>query len=153
MLATVMWLLAGVVVNQQPEETAAADTRPSTTGVTSPSPLASPSSVTSPSSVSSPSPGSDRDRILAIIADAHSGKYFSNEFQDTYPKSAEMGMVQGMIWKADGDPTVTVTDPLLACTLSFVETHLTFREAFRQPQSAKRIGIRAGFACLDYITV
>jgi len=90
---------------------------------------------------------------MAIIADAHSGKYFSNDFQDTYPKSAEMGMVQGMIWKAGGDPTVTVTDPLLACTLSFVETHLTFREAFRQPQSAKRIGMRAGFACLDYITV
>jgi hypothetical protein len=85
---------------------------------------------------------------LAIIADAHSDKYFSNRFQDAYPRSAEKGIVLGMIWKTDRNPTMT--DAVLACTLSFMESHVTFRDVARHPESAEKLGMRAGFACLDY---
>ena len=85
---------------------------------------------------------------MAIIADAHSDTYFSNRFQDTYPKSAEKGMVLGMIWKADRNPSMT--DAALACTLSFIESHVTFRDVVRHPESTTKLGMRAGFACLDY---
>jgi hypothetical protein len=67
---------------------------------------------------------SDPGRIPAIVADAHSGKYFANTFEDSYPKAAEIGMVTGMARTTDGDPTVT--DALLACSLSYIETHMSF---------------------------
>jgi hypothetical protein len=135
-LAVIMWLVAGTLTSPQPEEVVASDTPRSATAVTSPSP------------VPSPSPGIDRDRALAIITDAHSGKYFSNRFQETYPRSAEKGMVLGMIWKADQNPMMA--DAAIACTLSFIESHSTFREIANHPESTKKLGTKAGFACLDY---
>src|SRR4029453_9050922 len=39
------------------------------------------------------SPVTNHDRVLAIIADAHSGKYFSNKFEDSYPKAIEIALV------------------------------------------------------------
>lgn len=59
--------------------------------------------------------------------------------------------MKGMVMATDGDPTVT--DALLACSLSFVETHVSFMEFVTHPKSAKRIGIKAGFACLDYMNL
>ena len=49
----------------------------------------SPPVVTTPGVGTSPGPVSDPGRISAIVADAHSGKYFSNTFEDSYPKAAE----------------------------------------------------------------
>jgi hypothetical protein len=112
----------------------------------------SPTVVTTPRTGTSPSPVSDRGRISAIVADAHSGKYFSNKFGDSYPKAAEIGMMKGMIRATDGDPTVS--DALLACSLSYVETHLSFTELVKKdPESAKKLGVKAGFACLDYMNL
>ena len=111
----------------------------------------SPTMVTTPSVGTSPSAVSDRSRILAIVADAHSGTYFSNKFEDSYPKAAEIGMMKGMIRATDGDPTMS--DALLACSLSYVETHVSFMELVTDPKSAKKIGVKAGFACLDYMNL
>ena len=112
----------------------------------------SPTVVTTPTIGTSPSPVSDRSRILAIVADAHSGKYFSNKFRDTYPKAAVIGMVTGMARSTDGDPNVS--DVLLACSLSYIETHLSFTELMtKDPKSTQRIGVKAGFACIDYLNL
>ncbi len=111
----------------------------------------SPTMVTTPSVGTSPSAVSDRSRISAIVADAHSGKYFANKFEDSYPKAAEIGMMKGMIRATDGDPTMS--DALLACSLSYVETHVSFMELVTDPKSAKKIGVKAGFACLDYMNL
>ena len=111
----------------------------------------SPTMVTTPSVGTSPSAVSDRSRILAIVADAHSGTYFSNKFEDSYPKAAEIGMMKGMIRATDGDPTMS--DALLACSLSYVETHVSFMELVTDPKSGKKIGVKAGFACLDYMNL
>jgi hypothetical protein len=94
---------------------------------------------------------SDRGRISAIVADAHSGKYFSNKFEDSYPKAAEIGMMKGMIRATDDDPTMS--DALLACSLSYIETHVSFMELVTDPRSAKKIGVKAGFACLDHMNL
>jgi hypothetical protein len=141
-LASVIWLLSAATGSPEEKEEEGGARRFATT-VTSP--------VASPSPITTPGPGRERDRILAIIADAHSGKYFSNEFQDTYSKAAEMAMVKGMILRIDDDPITT--EPLLACTLSFVETHVSSHQVLSHPQSAKKIGLRAGFACSDYMNL
>jgi hypothetical protein len=109
----------------------------------------SPTIVTTPSVGTSPSPVSDPGRILAIVADAHSGKYFSNKFEDSYPKAVEIALVTGLARTTDGNPTVT--DGVLACTLSYIETHLSSMELIKKdPKSTEKIGVKAGFACLDY---
>src|SRR5262245_12867408 len=109
-----------------------------------------PTEVTTPSIGISPGPVSDPSRISSIVADAHSGKYFSNKFEDSYPKAAEIGIVTGMARTTEDDPTVS--DALLACSLSYIETHMPLLELLKMdPESAKRIGAKAGFACLDYM--
>ena len=115
---------------------------------TAPSPIV----VTILSVGTSPNPVSDPGRISAIVADAHSGKYFANTFEDSYPKAAEIGMVTGMARTTDGDPTVS--DELLACSLSYIETHMSLTELLKQDQkSAEKIGVKAGIACLDYMNL
>jgi hypothetical protein len=95
------------------------------------------------------SPLSDPGRISAIVADAHSGRYFSNKFEDTYPKAVEIALVTGMA-RTTAD-NLTVTDAVLACSLSYLETHLSSMELIkRDPKSTEKIGVKAGFACLDY---
>jgi hypothetical protein len=112
----------------------------------------SPTVVTTPSVGTSPSPVSDPGRISAIVADAHSGTYFSNKFEDSYPRTAEIGIVTGMARGTEGDPTVS--DALLACSLSYIETHMPFMKLVKMdPKSAERIGVKAGFACLDYMNL
>ena len=110
----------------------------------------SPTMVTTPSIGTSPGPVSDPGRITAIVADAHSGRYFSNKFGDTYPKAAEIGIVRGMATTTDSNPNVS--DALLACSLSYIETHMSLMElAMKDQKSAKRLGLKAGFACIDYM--
>lgn len=110
----------------------------------------SPTMVTTPSIGTSPGPVSDPGRITAIVADAHSGTYFSNKFGDTYPKAAEIGIVRGMATTTDGNPNVS--DALLACSLSYIETHMSLMElAMKDQKSAERLGLKAGFACIDYM--
>ena len=46
----------------------------------------SPTMVTTPRIGMSPGPVGDPGRITAIVADAHSGRYFSNKFGEAYPK-------------------------------------------------------------------
>jgi hypothetical protein len=112
----------------------------------------SPTGVTTPSVGTSPGPVSDPGRISAIVADAHSGKYFANTFEDSYPKAAEIGMVTGMARTTDGDPTVS--DEVLACSLSYIETHMPLTELLKMDQkSAQKLGVKAGIACLDYMNL
>ena len=111
-----------------------------------------PTEVTTPSLGTSPGPVSEPGRFSSIVADAHSGAYFSNKFEDSYPRAAEIGIVTGMARTTDGDPTVT--DALLACSLSYIETRMTFTELLKKdPKSAEKIGVKAGFACLDYMNL
>lgn len=117
-----------------------------------PDTASSPTVVTTPSVGTSPGPVGDHGRISAIVADAHSGEYFSNRYEDSYPKAAELGIVTGMARTTDGDSAVT--DALLACSLSYIETHMTFTELLKKdPKSAEKIGVKAGFACLDYMNL
>jgi hypothetical protein len=110
----------------------------------------SPTMATTPSIGTSPGPVSGPGRIPAIVADAHSGTYFSNKFGDTYPKAAEIGIVRGMATTTDGNPNVS--DALLACSLSYIETHMSLLElAMKDQKSAERLGLEAGFACIDYM--
>jgi hypothetical protein len=110
----------------------------------------SPTMATTPSIGTSPGPVSGPGRITAIVADAHSGTYFSNKFGDTYPKAAEIGIVRGMATTTDGNPNVS--DALLACSLSYIETHMSLMElAMKDQKSAERLGLKAGFACIDYM--
>jgi hypothetical protein len=112
----------------------------------------SPTGVTTPSVGTSPGPVSDPGRISAIVADAHSGKYFANTFEDSYPKAAEIGMVTGMARTTDGDPTVS--DEVLACSLSYIETNMPLTELLKMDQkSAQKLGVKAGIACLDYMNL
>ena len=86
---------------------------------------------------------------MAIIADAHSGKYFSNKFEDSYPKAVEIALVTGLATASDGNPTVT--DGVLACALSYIETRFSSMELIKKdPKSTEKIGVKAGFACIDY---
>jgi hypothetical protein len=76
----------------------------------------------------------------------------SNRYEDSYPKAAEIGIVTGMARTTDGDSAVT--DALLACSISYIETHMTFTELLKKdPKSAEKIGVKAGFACLDYMNL
>jgi hypothetical protein len=112
----------------------------------------SPTVVTTPSVGTSPNPVNDHGRISAIVADAHSGKYFANTFEDSYPKGAEIALVTGMAGTTEGDPTVS--DELLACSLSYIETHIPLTELLKKDQkSAERLGVKAGIACLDYMNL
>ena len=147
LLVSVIWLISETAGDPQPKEVAESDVAQSAPLDTSPNPITSPSSSTSPGPSTSPIAASDRSRALAIIAEAHSGKYFSNRFEDTYPKQVEVAMVIGMIGETDSDPLVT--DALLACTLSYVETHVSFTYLAKHAKEAERLGFRAGLACLD----
>lgn len=112
----------------------------------------SPTEVTTPSVGTSPGHVSEPGRISAIVADAHSGTYFSNKFEDSYPKTAEIGIVTGMARTTENDPTVS--DALLACSLSYIETHMPLMELVKMDaKSAEKLGIKAGFACMDYLNL
>ena len=149
LLVSVIWLVGETSGDPEPKKVAESDAEQSAPIDTSPSSITSPSAITSPGPGTSPSAASDRSRALAIIADAHSGKYFSNRFEDTYPKQVEVAMVMGMIGQTDSDPLVT--DALLACTLSYVETHVSFTYLAKHAKEAERLGFRAGLACLDRV--
>jgi len=96
----------------------------------------------------SPSPGTNHDRILAIVADAHSGKYFSNDFQDSYPSGAEVAIVRAAIRSSRGYPTIT--DALIACRLSHMLSHWSFTYLMTHPNSGEEVALRASVACDDY---
>jgi hypothetical protein len=47
-----------------------------------------------------------------------------------------------------------VSDELLACSLSYIETHISLTELLKKDQkSAERLGVKAGIACLDYMNL
>jgi hypothetical protein len=96
----------------------------------------------------SPSPVANHDRILAIVADAHSGKYFSNDFQDSYPNWVEVAFVRAAIRNSRRDPTIT--DALIACTLSHMLSHWSFTYLTTHPNSGEEVALRARVACDDY---
>jgi pimeloyl-ACP methyl ester carboxylesterase len=96
----------------------------------------------------SPSSGTNHDRIFAIIADAHSGKYFSNDFQDSYPSGAEVAIVRAAIRSSRGYPTIT--DALIACRLSHMLSHWSFTYLTTHPNSGEEVALRASVACDDY---
>ena len=92
--------------------------------------------VTTPSVGTSPGPVSDSGQIRTIVADAHSGQYFSNKFGDTYPKAAKIDIVRGMATTTDGNPNVS--DALLACSLFYIETHMSLMELAMKDRSRPR---------------
>ena len=137
-LVGLIWLVSSVG-NPEREETEEPDARRSTTVATSPSP------------VTSPTPAIDSARVEAVIADAHSGKYFTNDHRDLFPRAAEVYMAQDVITRADADPTIT--DAFLACTLSSIETHTTFMRFVDHPRLVERLGTESWYACLDYVNI
>jgi hypothetical protein len=87
--------------------------------------------VAEPSATAIPSSSSATDdRISAIVADAHSGRYFSNDFEDTYPEDQERGVVRGMM-KTMERVGPAATDTALACMLSYFETERSFTDLVR----------------------
>jgi hypothetical protein len=95
-----------------------------------------------------PSPVTSHDRILAIVADAHSGKYFSNDFEDSYPSGAEVAIVRAAIRSSRGYPAIT--DALIACRLSHMLSHWSFTYLTTHPNSSEEVALRASVACDDY---
>ena len=95
-----------------------------------------------------PSPVTNHDRILANIADAHSGKYFSNDFQDSYPNGAEVAIVRAAIRSSREYPAIT--DALIACRLSHMLSHWSFTYLMAHPNSGEEVALRASVACDDY---
>jgi hypothetical protein len=85
---------------------------------------------------------------LAIIADAHSGKYFSNDFRDSYPSGAEVAIVTAAIKSSRRDPTIT--DALVACRLSYMLSHWSFTYLTTHPNSGEEVALRASVACDDF---
>jgi hypothetical protein len=88
------------------------------------------------------------DRISAIVADAHSGKYFSNDLQDSYPSGVEVAIVRAAIRSSRGDSTIT--DALIACRLSHILSHWSFTYLTTHPNSGEEVALRARVACDDY---
>ena len=85
---------------------------------------------------------------MAIIGDAHSGRYFGNDFQDKYSSLDEMLIVRGMIKNTHDDPTLT--DAFYACVLSYMETHWSLDYVTTHPGSEEEVGLRASVACDEY---
>jgi pimeloyl-ACP methyl ester carboxylesterase len=96
----------------------------------------------------SPSPVANHDRIVAIVDDAHSGKYFSNDFQDSYPNWVEVAFVRAAIKNSRKDPTIT--DALIACTLSHMLSHWSFTYLTTHPNTGEEVALRARVACDAY---
>ncbi len=96
-----------------------------------------------------PGPVTIHDRIVAIIADAHSGKYFSNDFEDGYSRRDEVGFLRGMIGSNPGESWIT--DELIACVLSHMETHWSRAYLIAHPDSVRDVMVRARVACDEYI--
>ena len=96
----------------------------------------------------SPSPVANHDRIVAIVDDAHSGKYFSNDFQDSYPNWVEVAFVRDAIRNSRKDPTIT--DALIACTLSHMLSHWSFTYLTTHPNTGEEVALRARVACDAY---
>lgn len=105
-----------------------------------------------PAASSSPSgPGSRQARVKAIIANAHSGRYFSNDFQVTYPPMFERQFVIG----AMGSAPKSMSDEYLACTLSYVETNHRASDLIsymKDKATLARLGLKAAAACIQQIT-
>jgi hypothetical protein len=103
----------------------------------------------SPTAARSTSPTID-DKISAIVADAHSGRYFSNDFEDTYPDVQERGIVKGMMKTMERVGPAT-TDAALACMLSYFETERSFTDAVSGTRTElRRLGLKAATACVKY---
>lgn len=107
--------------------------------------------VAEPSATAIPSSSSATDdRISAIVADAHSGRYFSNDFEDTYPEDQERGVVRGMM-KTMERVGPAATDTALACMLSYFETERSFTDLVRGTRTElRRLGLKAATACVKY---
>ena len=107
--------------------------------------VAEPSATVIPSSSSA-----NDDRISAIVADAHSGRYFLNDFEDTYPNDQERGIVKGMM-KTMERVGPAATDTALACMLSYIETERSFTDLVRGTRTElRRLGLKAATACVKY---
>jgi hypothetical protein len=81
-------------------------------------------------------------RITAVIADAHSGRYFTNDFEHTYSAGMESSIVMGMDTYPVGKKP---TDEMLACMLSYVESTTRGNDAF--PMDGDKVGVKATANC------
>ncbi len=90
----------------------------------------------------------NQDRISAIIADAHSGKYFSNDFQDSYPSRVDVAIVRLAIRSSRTNPAIT--DAFIACSLSHMLSHWSFTYLTTHPNSGEEVTLRARVACDQY---
>lgn len=80
--------------------------------------------------------------IDAIVADARSGRYFSNDFEDSYSAGAESALVQGMALGPVGEKP---SDEMLSCMLSYFESTVRAHDAFPRLQ---RLRSKATANCL-----
>ena len=90
----------------------------------------------------------NQDRISAIITDAHSGKYFSNDVQDSYPGRVEVAIVRLAIRSSRTNPAIR--DAFIACTLSHMLSHSSFTYLTTHPNSGEEVTLRARVACDQY---
>jgi hypothetical protein len=123
----------------------------------SPSTIASASPAASPDAVDPVDEDIDPHRVSTIISDAHSGRYFSNEYEDTYPRMMEAGMVAGMILAAADDKQLSsvITDEFLACSLSYVETNWSYSYVSKHAKAvgSPKVGVKILSSCVDYMNV
>jgi hypothetical protein len=87
----------------------------------------------------------DQARIDAIVRDAHSGRYFSNDHAESYPALFETGFVKGGL-KTQPD----MPDRAAACMLSYVETKWSFSALMKRMDEVKQIGTAAGLHCVKF---
>lgn len=100
----------------------------------------------SPAPTPSPVGTTDRaGRIQTIISDAHSGRYFANDFADTYPAAFERGIVKGMTWSPDSK---LMSDEFLACMLSYIESYVSADDLVVSRSMVERFGRKAAIGCI-----
>jgi hypothetical protein len=88
----------------------------------------------------------DQARIDEIVADAHSGRYFSNDHAGSYPAVFETGFVKGGLQSRPD-----MSNRAAACILSYVETKWTFTALMDHTDQVKQIGADAGLHCVKYV--
>ena len=87
-------------------------------------------------------------RVAAILDDAHSGRYFTNDLRDTYDPSFEYGMVRGIL----SSPSAGVlSDRMVACVVSYIETNVSSGDLVADGRNPERYGAAAGAACADLV--
>jgi hypothetical protein len=94
------------------------------------------------------SSGATDAHVAAILEDAHSGRYFSNDRSDTYEPQFEYGMVRGMLASPSAE---TLSDEMVACVVSYIETNVSSGDLLADDRAPEKYGADAARACVDLV--